>query len=282
VKLYEPTHVLKPFGDDIWIVDGGVAWMKLGIGLRIPFTTRMAVLRLPGGELVLWSPVEPTERLRAEVDSLGHVAHLVSPNRVHYVHLGAWKKLYPAATAWASPGVRERARSQGMPVTFDADLGDAAENPWKDAIDQVVFRGSRFLEEVVFLHRASRTLIVANLIENFETERLDSAMAITMRLLGATHPDGKANLNFRRTFLGRHNVARRSLARMMTAWAPEKVIVAHGRCYESDGGRELRRAFRWLDGGRAEASGGRPSAPSSANDPLGGVRPRPGTIASPR
>jgi hypothetical protein len=93
--------VLKPFGDDIWIVDGGIAWMKLGIGLRIPFTTRMAVIRLPAGALLLWSPVEPTESLRAEVDALGRVAHLMSPNRVHYVHIGAWKKLYPYAIVLA-------------------------------------------------------------------------------------------------------------------------------------------------------------------------------------
>jgi hypothetical protein len=32
VQLYAPTHVLKPLCDDIRIVDGGVAWMKLGIG----------------------------------------------------------------------------------------------------------------------------------------------------------------------------------------------------------------------------------------------------------
>jgi hypothetical protein len=30
------------------------------------------------------------------------------------------------------------------------------------------------------------------------------------------------------------------------AWEPEKVIVAHGRWYERDGTKELRRAFRWL------------------------------------
>jgi hypothetical protein len=206
----------------------------------------MAVLRLPGGEMLLWSPVEPTEKLRSQIDGLGPVAHLVSPNRLHYVHIGAWKKLYPAATTWASPGVRERAQSQGVAMTFDADLSDAAEGAWTEALDQAVFRGSRFLEEVVFFHRPSRTLIVADLIENFEPEKLNAAMAITMRLLGATHPDGKANLNFRMTFVGRHDIAPASLARM-TAWTPDKVIVAHGRCYEGDGEREIRRAFGWLD-----------------------------------
>jgi hypothetical protein len=125
VKLYEPTHVLKPFGDGIWVVDGGEAWMTLAIGLRIPYPTRMAVIRLPAGGLLLWSPVEPTDALKAEIDCLGPVEHLVSPNRLHYVHIGAWKQHYPAATAWASPGVRARAEAQGLAAPFDVDLGDA-------------------------------------------------------------------------------------------------------------------------------------------------------------
>jgi hypothetical protein len=32
----------------------------------------------------------------------------------------------------------------------------------------------------------------------------------------------------------------------MLAWELEKVIIAHGRPYEEEGAKELRRAFRWL------------------------------------
>ena len=43
-----------------------------------------------------------------------------------------------------------------------------------------------------------------------------------------------------------HAAARASLAQML-AWQPEKIILAHGRCYERDAVAELKRAFRWLD-----------------------------------
>ncbi len=66
-----------------------------------------------------------------------------------------------------------------------------------------------------------------------------------MRLAGAAHPDGKAPVDLRLTFLGRKNEAQASFERML-AWEPEKVIVAHGRWYERDGTKEQRRAFRWL------------------------------------
>jgi hypothetical protein len=245
LEPYEPLDVLKPIADGLWVVDGGVSWMALAIGLRIPFPTRMVVIQLPSGGLVLWSPTAPSHRLRAQVDALGPVAHLVSPNKLHYAQIGAWKRAYPDAVAWASPGVRERARASRMEVTFDADLGDAAEQAWDGTLDQVVFRGSRVVEEVVFFHRASRTAILADLIENFEPRRLGTVMAATMRLVGASDPDGKATLNYRMTFAGNHDIARASLARLL-AWAPERIVFAHGRWYERDGTAELRRAFRWL------------------------------------
>ena len=101
------------------------------------------------------------------------------------------------------------------------------------------------MEEVVFFHRASRTVILADLIENFEPEKVSSITGKLARLAGAAHPDGKAPIDLRLTFLGNKDTARTSLRRML-AWKPEQVIMAHGRPYPRNGTAELRRAFRWL------------------------------------
>lgn len=194
------------------------------------------------------SPTEPDEGLRSEVDALGPVVHLVSPNKIHYAHIAAWKRAYPGAMAWASPGVRERAASQGVGVSFDGDLGDGPEEAWSGDLDQLVFRGSRFMEEVVFFHRKTRTLILADLIENIEPEKVGGAWRWLVRLAGAMDPDGKAPIDLRLTFSGGKEAARTSFERMV-AWRPERVIMAHGRSYERDGTAELRRAFRWLGPG---------------------------------
>jgi hypothetical protein len=244
MRLYEPLDTLKPFDEDIWIVDGPVVRMAY-FGGSVPFPTRMVVVRLGGGELFVWSPTEPGEKLLSRMESLGPVRHLVSPNKIHYAHIAAWKRAFPQAVAWASPGVRERAASQNIEVAFDADLGDTAEAGWSADLDQIVFRGSRYMEEVVFFHKKSRTVILADLIENFETEKLGRVHGWATRLAGATHPDGKAPLDLRMTFLGRKKEAKTSLSRMLE-WNPEKVVMAHGRPYERDGAAELRRAFRWV------------------------------------
>jgi hypothetical protein len=247
VELYEPINTLKPAGEDLWVADGPIERMAY-LGASIPFPTRMVVARLANGGLFLWSPTEPAKGLRSEVDALGAVAHLVSPNKIHYAHIAAWKRAYPGAMAWASPGVRERAASRGVGVSFDGDLGDGPEEAWSGDLDQLVFRGSRFLEEVIFLHRKTRTLILADLIENFEPGKIGGAWRWLIRLAGAVDPDGKAPIDLRLTFSGGKDAARASFERMV-AWRPERVIMAHGRPYERDGTAELRRAFRWLGPG---------------------------------
>lgn len=243
--LYVPINTLKPVAPDIWIADGPEARMATPFGGGMPFPTRMTIVRLHDGSMWCHSPIAPNETLFHEIDALGSVRHLVSPNLLHYASIAAWKRRYPNATAWASPGVRERATAQRIEVFFDADLADAPPQAWMDDLDQVRFRGSRVIEEFVFFHRASATLILADLIENFEREKLTRGMRWLAWFGGVLDPDGKAPLDMRMTFMGRKRLAREGFDRIM-AWHPQQVILAHGRCYERNAETELRRAFRWL------------------------------------
>lgn len=102
MELYEPINTLKPVGERLWVVDGPIVRMAFPGG-SMSFPTRMVVVRLANGDLFLWSPTEPDHELHSEIDALGPVRHLVSPNKLYYAHIGAWKRAYPEATAWASP-----------------------------------------------------------------------------------------------------------------------------------------------------------------------------------
>jgi hypothetical protein len=245
-SLYQPINTLKPVAPELWIVDGPIVRMAAPLGLSAPFPTRMTLVRLPDGGLWCHSPIEPDAALFDAVDALGPVRHLVSPNKLHYAHIAAWKRRYPEAVAWASPGVRERAASQRIAVAFDEELADTPPPAWTGTLDQLRFKGSRAIEEVVFLHRPSATLVLADLIENFEADRLDTPMRWLARLGGVLAPDGKTPLDMRLTYLGHRTEARACLARML-AWQPQRIVLAHGRCFLQDGEAELRRAFAWLD-----------------------------------
>ncbi len=67
--------------------------------------------------------------------------------------------------------MRERARSERVDVHFDNDPGENAPPEWRDEIDQTIIPGA-VLDEVVFFHRESKTLILADAIMNFELDKL--------------------------------------------------------------------------------------------------------------
>lgn len=150
IYLYRPLNTLKPIADNIWIADGDMIHMRFPLGIQIPFSTRMTLVRLRDGSLWCHSPIAPHPALLAEIDALGEVCHLVSPNKIHYAYIAAWKKHYPQATAWASAGVRERAMSQHIQVDFDAELSDHAPPQWAEELGQLTFKGSSVMQESVF------------------------------------------------------------------------------------------------------------------------------------
>lgn len=240
---YEPLNTPMEIGPEIWIVNGPVLQWGYGIPIKWPFPTRMTIIRLPDGGLWLHSPTRPDEALLEMVQSLGPVRHIVSPNMIHHVSIGLWAARFPDAKLWASPGVRARSD-----VTFTDDLADTPPEDWAASIDQRIARGSRVLEEAIFFHKSSKVLILTDLIENFEDERLHGWLARFMyRLIGVMAPDGHAPRDLRATFAGHHDRLR-PVVEWMLACKPEKIVIAHGKWFEENCVAEIRRAFSWVDG----------------------------------
>jgi len=236
---YAPLNVPKPFGERLWIVDGPEIRMDYGPA-SIPFPTRMTVVRLDDGRLWLHSPVAPDAALFDAVDALGEVAWLVAPNSLHYWYVADWQQRYPGARTHAVPGLAARAKRA---FRIDATVGgDDAALP--DGIAAVLVPGTA-VTEAVFHHRASRTVILTDLIENFEPARIRSRLLRWLvRLSGAAHPHGKAPIDLRLTFRPMRQRVRAAVAEML-AWDCERVVMAHGLPYAEGGAAELRRAFQW-------------------------------------
>lgn len=63
---YTPLNVLKPIAANVWIVDGPEIHFNY-FGLKLPFPTRMTVIRLPDGGLWVHSPVVLSDLLAKQV-----------------------------------------------------------------------------------------------------------------------------------------------------------------------------------------------------------------------
>ncbi|CCB63991.1 conserved protein of unknown function [Hyphomicrobium sp. MC1] len=65
------------------------------------------------------------------------------------------------------------------------------------------------------------------------------------RLGGCLAPNGAMPRDLRATFSKEKTEFRKAIETMI-GWNPERIIVAHGRWYESHAVSELKLAFRWL------------------------------------
>jgi hypothetical protein len=195
--LYEPINLYKPVAANIGTVDGPFEYLTVAeLRLPLPFTTRMTVLHLENGDLILHSPIAFDERLATEIQALGTVRHLVSPNQFHYAHIGEWQKAFPGAVAWASPGVRQRARARHVDVHFTRDLEAEPPGEWRRELDQTLMPGGIF-KEFVFFHKASKTLILTDTIINLELDKLVEPWRRATKLSGMYHPRGQRFLGMR-------------------------------------------------------------------------------------
>ena len=227
---------MQSFGKNIWTMDGDAVRMY-GI---LPFTTRMTVVRLESGGLWVHSPVRPTPERRRAVDPLGPVQHLVAPNKIHSLGIEPWKASYPSAKVWASPTFSKRHPG----IAVDALLTNDVDTPWHDEIDHCVIEGHAVLDEVAFLHRPSKTLIVTDVIQKHEAAGESWIWRGVKHMAGILGEDGGVPLDIKLSV--RDKTAMRRSIDTILGWDFDNLIIAHGHCIEGGGRTAVSRAFDWI------------------------------------
>ncbi|MGA8074831.1 MAG: DUF4336 domain-containing protein [Candidatus Acidiferrales bacterium] len=227
----------EEFADDLWVMEGPNVR-----DFGIIFTTRMVIARLSDGSLWVDSPVSVTSDTLKRVIALGPVQHLVAATPRHIWRLAEWHSQFPGAQLWAakpSPLTLKKGN-----LKFTGILTDATPEVWAKDLDQVPFRGNPLIEEVIFLHRKSRTVILDDLIQNHPALKGRPLRNVLFRLAGVAYPNGGVPLDIRLSFIHR-DLARQSLEKLLS-WDFDKLIIAHGVCIETNAKAFVERAFQWL------------------------------------
>ncbi len=208
------------------------------------YSTRSVVARFGGNELWFWSPIAFDPGLKAQLDALGEVRHLVSPNKIHHLFLSDWVRAYPYAKLWG-PQTTIKKRSD---LLFQPPLKEDAPDLWKGEIEQIWVRGSPFMDEMVFFHQKSRTLIMADLSEHFSEEFIKQHWSFWQRQIarvwGIVEGRGYAPLEWRLSFLNRRPL-KRAKARFLEL-DPLNVVMAHGEWRRGEGRAFIKQAFSWV------------------------------------
>ncbi len=123
-------------------------------------------------------------------------------------------------------------------------VGDDGAEPWQGEVGAHVFQGANTLGEVVLVHRASRTLILTDLLMNFDASWAPGFWSsVPFRIYGAY--GGPVVTRLTRFCMKDRAAARASVEHLM-AWEPRRVIVSHGRVLEDVSGVDIRRWFSFL------------------------------------
>lgn len=202
--------------DGVWVIERRVF---LG-GARLPSCS--TVVDLGAGRLAIISP--PAD-VAADVERLGTIVAIVAPNSFHYLHAPAWHGRYPAAALYVAPELPRRVA--GFPLA--AELSTDAAPLWGEALPFVVLGPDRGVSELIFFHRASRTLVLTDVASNIvdvvrATDRLAYRVSGMPRGFGPTR-------NSRRLLL-RDRPRVRATLRAVMRWPFERIVVAHGAVVE--------------------------------------------------
>ncbi|MCS4295551.1 hypothetical protein M2375_003794 [Comamonas sp. BIGb0152] len=204
----------------------------------LPVRSRMAVVRLPDGTLWLHSPIAPSPALRAALDALGTVRWIVAPNRMHHLFAGDWQAHYPQAELWGAPGLA--AKRPDLPQLHSLD--QALPAAWQPALAMQFFTGIPILNECVWLHQPSASLIVTDLLQYYPQD-----LSLSARLFNSLNGT-RSRLAMPRAlrFAIKDRAAASASASALCAWPVERLVLAHDAVLTENAGLQLQQALAFL------------------------------------
>lgn len=216
---------LRRLAPGVHVLDAPQRFLGLELG------TRMTVLELDG-RLLLHSPVAAPSSL---LESLGEPRWVLAPNLMHHLYAGPW--LEAGIEGWAAPGLPDK-----RPDLPFAGVIEGSTHPFGSDIATHSLRSFGVTNEVLVLHRPTRTLIVTDLVFNI-AKTAPWLTRVGMRCAGG-YPGCRVTLLER---LGMDRAAAREDLAVIANWDFDRVILAHGEVIERGGKQAIVEAFRWLE-----------------------------------
>jgi len=231
--------MMENLNSNIWIVNQKQKYHGLEVGAR------MSIIRLSNRRLLLISPVTITDDIANELSELGCVEYIIAPNLYHHLYLRDCRERYSNASVYVAPGLDDKYSDLNcISLTSTAPAG------WSEYLDQTLFEGyaalklsgSVVLNEVVFFHKESKTLILTDVAFHFGSSssfitKLIARVSGVYNVLGPTALEKYATKQRQK--------ARAALLRVMS-WPFEAVIMAHGEVIKTNGKSKLEIGYQWL------------------------------------
>jgi len=232
--------ILKNISNDLWVAEQAQKYNGLEVG------TRMTVVRLKDNRIMLISPIKLNDELVNELNKLGTVSYIVAPNLMHHLYLEACVSAFSSAKVYVASGLEEKYKNL---VKVNV-LEKTAPKEWAGCVALQYFhgfavmelKGARLINEVVFFHKASQTLVLTDTAYNIGRKSHFLTKCVTF-LLGSYK---KLGPTLAEKIASKEKAALLASYQEIMKWPFEKVIMAHGEIVESGGKIKFAKGYNWL------------------------------------
>jgi len=225
--LVMTSSTLVPVCEDIWQVRQAL------VVNGVPAHTRMTVVRLASGQLWVHSPVAPSAELITQLQQLGPLVAVVAPNCAHHLFAGAFMQAFPQAKLYLAPGLaRKRSDLPGHPLPDEPGI-------WQPELAYHLWRGMPLINETVWFHGRSGTLILTDVCQWWVGEPLPWQAALWARL---TRVRGRMGVPLHVRAMVRDAEAAATSARQILDWPIRRISLAHDGLIETQAHEQLVRA----------------------------------------
>ena len=222
---------LEQLDDNLWTLVQPLTFMKTQVG------TRTTVIRLPDGKLWIHSPGPELPGVYHELIKLGDVAYLVAPNTLHQMFLPTAFQLFPTATLYGTAAVIKK--HPRLPIQL---LQSPLSASWPQDIQGLILQGLR-MEEWVFFHQASKSLILTDLLFNLQASDLPTQLMLHLEgvynKLGCTRLVSKLLLRDRRQL--------KASCEDILDWDFQRILMCHGETVEVGAQAGFRQAMAFTE-----------------------------------
>ncbi|KAJ3558087.1 hypothetical protein NM688_g1124 [Phlebia brevispora] len=223
--------VIREVSNDVWTFS-----RPFNLFSRLPVGGRSTAIKLPHGQVWILASTPLDNETRKKLSELGEVKYIVAGNAFHHMFLKDYKAAYPSASVIGPEELGPKKEPEGFKLdkaiirmkVFSSSKPDQVFGFEKE-IDYCYFSGYKN-KDVAYYHRASKTVIAADLIFNLPgTEQYAFAKLPAPYFPFASHLSPFAW--FHKAFLWSKvtdKAAMQREVRKVASWDFEKFIPCHG------------------------------------------------------
>ncbi|NET43579.1 DUF4336 domain-containing protein [Okeania sp. SIO2B3] len=228
--------MLRKIDCNIWVAEQPFRFLGLDIGIR------MTVISLKNDELAVISPIKIDHKIIEQFKEIGNVKHIIAPNLFHHLFLSDFKNIYPQAQIYAVSGLKKKRPDISIDKILDDDeqyFGSKLEYFLFEGLNTFLLNGLSPLNEYVFFHGESKTLIVTDIVFNFD-ESFPFTTKLVSKILGVYK-------QLKPSFLERLGTKEKEKVRQSVQKILQRdfrrVIMAHGTIVEDDAKQKFKKGY---------------------------------------